>query len=519
MERHAAGSPARALLEWWRAMQFDNATAAAALLRRFTSARRPSSSIVSWCWSRTAFGGAAAGGRGRRAGRPRDGARPAREPDRATPTGGSTCSALPRSFNLVRENGDWRLADNALSSSVPCATQEAPGRGAARPDACRRHERAGRGGAARAAARRRHDVAVARVAAARGARLALLVLGARPWPSRAASCAGDGYEVATAERLLRFSRASLRRPPGPARRLASVPGYLRGWRAWLRRQDADLIHANSVLALPEVASRPRAVRHSCCTPTRCCPRGMKGCGRRPAGAPRGCGGVGVRRGEPGLAPLRDRVDRGVPGGPRARAAAAHRRRPIRWWSAHSAPCRGAREATCSWPQPGASRSGATASSSASPGSRWWAESVPGRRRCWPARAQRSRPRGPGRAVRRAAEVGHLRAALAHGPVSACAARGDGRGAARGGHAGGRDTRAGGPRRRSAGDLRGRGRPGRRRAAPRRTRPSCGLPWERRRASGRAVCSPPRRRRTGSTASTGAPWPAEQPEPPAPARPG
>lgn len=65
-----------------------------------------------------------------------------------------------------------------------------------------------------------------------------------------------GLEVAGAERLMRFSGASLRTPPGPARRLASVPAYLRGWRAWLRAQQPALIHANSLLALPEVAARP-----------------------------------------------------------------------------------------------------------------------------------------------------------------------------------------------------------------------------------------------------------------------
>jgi glycosyltransferase involved in cell wall biosynthesis len=86
----------------------------------------------------------------------------------------------------------------------------------------------------------------------------------------------EGYEVATAERLLRFSRASLRRPPGPARRLASVPGYLRGWRAWLRRQDADLIHANSVLALPEVASRPSGGPPLVLHTHEVLPRGVKG---------------------------------------------------------------------------------------------------------------------------------------------------------------------------------------------------------------------------------------------------
>jgi glycosyltransferase involved in cell wall biosynthesis len=66
-----------------------------------------------------------------------------------------------------------------------------------------------------------------------------------------------GLSVAGAERLMRFSRASLRQPPGPVRRLGGAPGYLRGWRAWLRAQDAELIHANTLLALPEVCSRPR----------------------------------------------------------------------------------------------------------------------------------------------------------------------------------------------------------------------------------------------------------------------
>jgi glycosyltransferase involved in cell wall biosynthesis len=75
-----------------------------------------------------------------------------------------------------------------------------------------------------------------------------------------------GYEVDTAERLLRFSVGSLREPPGPVRRLASTPGYLRSWRDWLARQEASLIHANTILALPELASRPRrtapAILHS-----------------------------------------------------------------------------------------------------------------------------------------------------------------------------------------------------------------------------------------------------------------
>jgi glycosyltransferase involved in cell wall biosynthesis len=66
-----------------------------------------------------------------------------------------------------------------------------------------------------------------------------------------------GYEVATAERLLRFSLPSLREPPGPVRRLAGVPAYLRGFRAWLSAQEAALVHANTLLALPELMARAR----------------------------------------------------------------------------------------------------------------------------------------------------------------------------------------------------------------------------------------------------------------------
>ncbi len=87
---------------------------------------------------------------------------------------------------------------------------------------------------------------------------------------------GQGRDVGTAERRLRFSVSSLREPPGPARRLASVPGYLRSWRAWLRAQEADLVHANSLLALPEIATRrrggPPVVLHT----HEVLPGGMKG---------------------------------------------------------------------------------------------------------------------------------------------------------------------------------------------------------------------------------------------------
>jgi glycosyltransferase involved in cell wall biosynthesis len=67
-----------------------------------------------------------------------------------------------------------------------------------------------------------------------------------------------GYPVVAEVRLLRFSRRGLREAPGPIRRVAATPAYLKRWRAWLRAQDATLIHANTLLSLPEVVTRPRA---------------------------------------------------------------------------------------------------------------------------------------------------------------------------------------------------------------------------------------------------------------------
>ncbi len=66
-----------------------------------------------------------------------------------------------------------------------------------------------------------------------------------------------GYEVAGTERLLRFSPRGLSEPPGPLRRVTSVLPYLRGFRSWLACQRADVIHANTLLVLPEVVTRPR----------------------------------------------------------------------------------------------------------------------------------------------------------------------------------------------------------------------------------------------------------------------
>jgi glycosyltransferase involved in cell wall biosynthesis len=66
-----------------------------------------------------------------------------------------------------------------------------------------------------------------------------------------------GHGVETAERLLRLSLGGLRESPGVLRRLASTPRYLRAWREWVAAQQAELIHANTALALPEALARPR----------------------------------------------------------------------------------------------------------------------------------------------------------------------------------------------------------------------------------------------------------------------
>ena len=50
-----------------------------------------------------------------------------------------------------------------------------------------------------------------------------------------------------------FSARGWRRPPGPARRAARTPAYLRAARRWLGRVEPDVVHANSLLMLPEAS--------------------------------------------------------------------------------------------------------------------------------------------------------------------------------------------------------------------------------------------------------------------------
>ncbi|MBA2536484.1 MAG: glycosyltransferase [Actinobacteria bacterium] len=53
------------------------------------------------------------------------------------------------------------------------------------------------------------------------------------------------------EKPIAFSVAGWRRPPGAGARLRRTPGYLRVLRQWLLDVRPDVVHANSLLMLPE----------------------------------------------------------------------------------------------------------------------------------------------------------------------------------------------------------------------------------------------------------------------------
>lgn len=82
-----------------------------------------------------------------------------------------------------------------------------------------------------------------------------------PQPGAAAELlAGGGAVVAGEPRELRYTWRALREPPGPCARLRGVPGYLRRFGAFLEREQPDLVHANTILTLPEaLAARRRGV--------------------------------------------------------------------------------------------------------------------------------------------------------------------------------------------------------------------------------------------------------------------
>jgi glycosyltransferase involved in cell wall biosynthesis len=64
----------------------------------------------------------------------------------------------------------------------------------------------------------------------------------------------EGREVSGGRRPVAYSLAALRLPPGPARRLAAMPGYLRSFRAYVRESGAALVHANSLTTLADAAA-------------------------------------------------------------------------------------------------------------------------------------------------------------------------------------------------------------------------------------------------------------------------
>ena len=59
-------------------------------------------------------------------------------------------------------------------------------------------------------------------------------------------------------RLLRYSPAALRVPPGPVARLRSVPGYLRSFRRWLDSHEPAVFQANTFITIPEAITARRA---------------------------------------------------------------------------------------------------------------------------------------------------------------------------------------------------------------------------------------------------------------------
>ncbi|HKG36848.1 MAG TPA: glycosyltransferase family 4 protein [Solirubrobacterales bacterium] len=72
---------------------------------------------------------------------------------------------------------------------------------------------------------------------------------------------GRGYDVDGDRRLVAWSLPVLRQPPGFRRRLTGTPPYLARLRRFLRNRDPALVHANSIIALPEalVAKRQAPV--------------------------------------------------------------------------------------------------------------------------------------------------------------------------------------------------------------------------------------------------------------------
>jgi glycosyltransferase involved in cell wall biosynthesis len=70
-----------------------------------------------------------------------------------------------------------------------------------------------------------------------------------------------GYPVAGEPRLLRYSLSGLRTAPGAPARLASAPVYFQRFRRWLQRESPAIVHANTLIMIPEaIAARTCGAR-------------------------------------------------------------------------------------------------------------------------------------------------------------------------------------------------------------------------------------------------------------------
>jgi glycosyltransferase involved in cell wall biosynthesis len=66
-----------------------------------------------------------------------------------------------------------------------------------------------------------------------------------------------GYDVTHGPRHVRYSWEALRVPPGPAVRLASIPGYLRRFRRWAQERSPAFVQANTLVTIPEALAVSR----------------------------------------------------------------------------------------------------------------------------------------------------------------------------------------------------------------------------------------------------------------------
>ena len=85
-----------------------------------------------------------------------------------------------------------------------------------------------------------------------------------------------GYRVAGEPRPLRYSWAALREPPGARARLAQTPGYLRRFRQWVRQESPTVVHANTLIMIPEALAARTAGTPVFMYVHEILPRGVKG---------------------------------------------------------------------------------------------------------------------------------------------------------------------------------------------------------------------------------------------------